>query len=131
MSCIIYKIAKYDAVYILGDVNSRIGDKIDFVSSIDHIKNRHVIDNTTNSYGEVFLDFLLESKMCVINGRICPENKLFTRVHTTCSSVVDYICIFHDNLDNCKYFNVHLMRSLLDKIGIFTDKIPEPFCIRN
>ncbi len=35
---IIYKIAEYDAVYILGDVNSRIGDKIDFVNSIDHIK---------------------------------------------------------------------------------------------
>ncbi len=34
---IIYKIAEYDAMYILGDVNSRIGHKIDFVSSIDHI----------------------------------------------------------------------------------------------
>ncbi len=122
---IIYKIAEYDTVYILGDVNSRIGDKIDFVSSINHIKNRHVTDTTTNSHGEVFLDFLLESKICVINGRICPENNNFTRVQTTGSSVVDYICTFHDNLDNCKYFNVHLMRSLLDKIGIFTDKIPD------
>ncbi len=35
---IIYKIAEYDAVYILGDVNSRIGDKINFVSTINHIK---------------------------------------------------------------------------------------------
>ncbi len=39
--------------------------------------------------------------------------------------MVDYICTYHDNLDNCKYFNVHLMRSLLDKIGTFTDKIPD------
>ncbi len=62
--------------------------------------------------------------MCVINGRICPENNNFTHVHTTVSSVVDYICTFHDNVDNYKYFNVHLMRSLLDKIGIFTDNIP-------
>ncbi len=122
---IIFKIAEYDAVYILGDVNSRIGNKIDFVSSIDHIQDRHVTDNSTNSHGEVFLDFLLESKMCLINGRICPENNNFTHVHTTGSSVVDYRCTFYDNLDNFKYFNVHVMRSLLDKIGIFTDKIPD------
>ncbi len=38
-------------------INSRIRDKIDFVSSIDHIKNRHVIDTTTNSHGEIFLDY--------------------------------------------------------------------------
>ncbi len=61
--------------------------------------------------------------MCVINARICPENNKFTRVHITGSSVVDYIFTFHYNLDNCKYFNVHLMRSY--KIGIFTDKIPD------
>ncbi len=95
---IIYKIDEYDAVYILGDVNSRIGDKIDFVSSIDHIQDRHVTDTITNSHGEVFLDFWLESKMCVTNGRICPENNNFTHVHTTGISVVNYICIFHDNL---------------------------------
>ncbi len=53
---IIYKIAKYDAVYILGDLNSRIGDKIDFVCSIDHIQDRYITDTTTNSHGEVFLD---------------------------------------------------------------------------
>ncbi len=40
---IIYKIAEYDAVYVLGVVNSRIGDKIDFVNSIDHIQDRHAL----------------------------------------------------------------------------------------
>ncbi len=48
--------------------------------------------------------------MCVINGRVCPENDNFTRVHTTGSSVVDYMCTFHDNIDNCKYFKVYLTR---------------------
>ncbi len=98
-------------MYILGDVNSRIGDKIDFVSSIVHIKNKHVTDTTTNLHGEVFLDLLLESKMCVINVMISPENNNFTCIHITGSSVVDYICTCHDNRDNCKYFNAHLMRS--------------------
>ncbi len=63
--------------------------------------------------------------MCVINGIISPENNTFTHIHATGSSVVAYICTFHDNLDNCKYIYVHLMRSLLDKIRIYTDKIPD------
>lgn len=122
---IIYRISHYDAVYIVGDVNSRLGDKTDFVENIDNIPARKVIDHTHNSHGEVFLDFLLESKMCVVNGRISPVNDNFTRVHTTGSSVVDYISTFHDNLKNCKSFNVHLMRPLLQKVGQNTDKIPD------
>ncbi len=61
----------------------------------------------------------------MINGRVCLEFDNFTRVHTTGSSVVDYICTFQNNVEKCKYFKVHLTRPLLNKIGIYTDKIPD------
>ncbi len=61
----------------------------------------------------------------MINGRVCPENDNFTCVHITGSSVVDYICTFHNNVENCKYFKVHLTRTLLDKIGVYNDKISD------
>ncbi len=46
--------------------------------------------------------------MCILNGRECPENDNFICVKTIGRSVVDYICTFHDNLNNCKFLNVHL-----------------------
>ncbi len=81
-----------------------------FIIKIGLVEVKKIIDFNINPHGEVFLDFLLESKMCVINGRVCPENDNFTCVHTTGSSVVDFICTLHDNVENCKYFKVHLTR---------------------
>ncbi len=121
----IYSLSDCDAVYIIGDINSRIGDKMDYVPSIDSIPIRKALDKSVNKHGDVFIDYLLESKMCIINGRICPQNDNYTRVHTTGSSVVDYACTFHDSLKNCTYFNVHLMRHLLTTLAIQTDKIPD------
>ncbi len=106
-------------------MNSRFGNIDDSAAYIDQISKRKIIDFNINRHGEVFLDFLLESKMCVIKGRVCPENDNFTHVHTTGSSVVDCICTFYDNVEHCKYFKVHLTRNLLDKIGVYTDKIPD------
>ena len=122
---LIYTLCKFDAVYLVGDVNSRVGTKLDFIPNIDNVSNRKVVDNTSNKHGEVLLDFLLESKMCIVNGRVCPENDNFTCIHTTGSSVVDYVCTFHDNLENCKHFKVHLSRPLLTSLNIMEQKIPD------
>ena len=63
--------------------------------------------------------------MCTLNGRLCPENDNFTCVRTNGSSVVDYICTFHDNLSNCIFFKVHLARQLLDSLNVFERVIPD------
>jgi hypothetical protein len=104
---LIYTTSDFDAVFVVGDVYSRIGLKYDFVQNIYDISPRVVKDNTSKKHGEVFIDFLLESKMCILNGRVYPENDNFTCVRTTGRSVVDYICTFHDNLENWKFFKVH------------------------
>ena len=39
---------------MIGDINSRIGDKIDYVPSIDSIPIRKTLDKTVNKHGDVF-----------------------------------------------------------------------------
>ncbi len=116
---LIYTISEFDAVFVVGDVNSTIGSKQDFVQNIDNISPRVVKDNTSNKHGDEFIDFLLESKMCILNGRVCPENDTFTCVRTLGRSVVDYICTFHDNLSKCKFSKVHITKQLLDSLNVF------------
>ncbi len=50
------------------------------MQNINNISLRVVKDNTSYKYGEEFIDFLLESKMCILNGTVCPENDYFTCV---------------------------------------------------
>ncbi len=63
--------------------------------------------------------------MYILNGRMCPEYDNSTCVRTLGRSVVDYICTFHDNLSNCKFFKVHLTRQLLDSLNVFERLIPD------
>ncbi len=67
----------------------------------------------------------METKMCILNGSVHPENDNFTCVRTISRSVVDCICTFHDNLSNCKLFMVHLTRPLLDSLNVFERVIPD------
>ncbi len=39
--------------------------------------------------------------------------------------MVEYICILHDNLRNCKFFKVHLIRQLLDSLNVLERVIPD------
>ncbi len=106
-------------------IHSRIGSKKDYVQNIDNIPLRKLIDHTSNKHGEEFIDLLLESKMCILNGRICPENDNFTCVRTNGPSVVDYICTFYNNLTDCTFFKVHLVRQFLDSLNVFERVIPD------
>ncbi len=96
----------------------------DYIQNIDNIPLRKVIDHTSYKHVEEFIDFLLERKMCILNGRICPENDNFTCIRTNGSSVVDCICTFH-NLIDCTFFKVHLVRQFWDSLNVFEGVIPD------
>ncbi len=36
------------------------------------------IDDVIHGHGEAMIDFLKDSKMCILNGRLSPENDNFT-----------------------------------------------------
>ncbi|CAC5362699.1 unnamed protein product [Mytilus coruscus] len=59
----IYTIPNGKLVYLCGDFNSRIGDMDDFITGIDNLTKRDVIDYTVNSYGKIFNDFLTNASL--------------------------------------------------------------------
>ena len=72
--------------FICGDLNGSIGNRDDFTRDADHLPERRIIDKEKNKHDEALIDFLLERKMCVLNGRISTEFDDYTSKGT---SVVD------------------------------------------
>ena len=102
----VYSVENTDHFIICGDLNSRIGNGADTVPYLDNTSERNVVDYSKNNNGESLLEFLIEAKFCVVNGRILPENNCFTNVSYKGKSVVDYFLVSHHALNFCKYFNI-------------------------
>ena len=111
----IYTLSEYDSIILCGDLNSRIGKTNDVISRLDNIPQRSPIDQTTNQHRHTFIEFLNDSKFCVLNGRLCSENDDYTSVLTRGKAVVDYICVPHDCYKNCSNFRVISPESLVHR----------------
>ena len=111
----IYTLSEYDSIILCGDLNSRIGKTNDVISGLDNIPQRSPIDQTTNQHGHTFIEFLNDSKFCVLNGRLCSENDDFTSVSTRGKAVVDYICVPHECYKNFSNFRVISPESLVHR----------------
>ena len=55
------------------------------------------VDFKTNYYGNVLLEFLINSNLCLLNGRNFTHND-FTSISAKGSSVVDYCIVSQDDL---------------------------------
>ena len=107
----------YAAVYLCGDLNCRISDKDDCISDIDGLVPRIALDAVMNNHGESLLDFLKDSKCCILNGRLCPSKDNFTSISSKGKAVVDYIITAHDCISTCNEFEVITALQLCDNIG--------------
>ena len=67
-----------DSVIICCDLNSRVGDLDDCINSIDDLPGRTCIDTIINQHGRSLVDFLHESRFCILNGRLDKENDGYT-----------------------------------------------------
>lgn len=103
--------------YICGDLNSRIGDHLDFMEGVDELPNREVVDFKCNSYGEHLCDFLLSSSCCILNGRNSTKND-FTSFNSVGQSVVDYCFLPIEAKDNFTDFQVHRPHDLINAAGM-------------
>ncbi len=54
--------------------------------------------SSISKYGEMLIDFLRDSKCCVIDGRVGHDD--FTLVYVKGKSVVDYITVPHESMNN-------------------------------
>ncbi|CAG2243365.1 unnamed protein product [Mytilus edulis] len=104
----IYSIPKGNSFYLCGDFNSRLGNYTDFIQGIDQLSERNITDFTTNSYGEIFSEFLSTVNCCVLNGRY-PIHDDYTYVSTKGLSVVDYCVVPYESL--CHYKNFKVIRA--------------------
>ncbi|VDI24173.1 Hypothetical predicted protein [Mytilus galloprovincialis] len=112
-------------VCISGDFNSRIGYNTDFIEGVDRIPSREVIDKTENHYGDLFVDFLVDSNFCVLNGRIGNENN-YTCVSKKGKSVVDYVVVPHESIPSVSDFKVNTISDMIDRYNMdVPDKTPD------
>lgn len=111
----LYTYSYADSIFICGDLNARIGNKCDHIMDIDDIPPRISIDEIVNGHGKSLLDFTRDSKFCILNGRLCPENDNYTFLSSRGKSVVDYIITPHECLNMCQKFEVYTCNEIIDK----------------
>lgn len=100
------------------DFNSRIGKTQDCNDCTDKLPPRTITDNTQNQHGNSLLEFLNDSRCCVLNGRHGDGSNEYTFHSTRGKSIVDYICVPHDVLKLCK--NVRITsRKNIEKFNLF------------
>ena len=117
LSSIIQSLDDYDFIFCGGGLNARIGAKLDFSVDIDTVTERRSMDCVTNKHGESFLEFLLDNKMCVLNGRVKGLND-FTCVRTQGRSLVDYCFTLHEQIQYIKRFYVKRVKEILNDMGL-------------
>ena len=88
------------------------------MTCIDDIPIRESIDPMKNNHGDSFIEFLMECKMCITNGRITPEHDGFTSISTRGKAVVDYIAISQENISNCLKCEVRNATSLIEELNL-------------
>lgn len=119
----VYQYQNIGSLYVCGDFNSRCGELDDFIVGVDHLPERDIIDFTTNRYGELFIDFLVNTNMCMLNGR-SKEGNDFTSISTNGASVVDYCFTSHGNLCNIKDFSVILTSDMISAVDNIANIAP-------
>lgn len=111
---LVYTYAEADALFVLGDLNARVGDLDDTINDLDNIPPRKPIDSVKNNHGSVLIEFLTEAKLCMLNGRTNGTDN-YTCVSTKGVSVVDYILVPHENYTSCTQFNVDLCSNIIEE----------------
>jgi hypothetical protein len=106
------------AVYIIGDFNSRVGSKSDFIvhdkintviDDLDYEPDctpvRASIDKIHNSHGIKLLDLCKSSNIRILNGRIGDSNK-YTYLSNNGTSVIDYVLCSEHNFSFISDFSI-------------------------
>ena len=128
---LMYDICEFQSdslITIFGDLNARVGDQEDFIAGVDTIPQRHVVDYNKNQYCDVFIDFLISTNMCILNGRNFKTNN-FTSVSSKGSAVVDYVLVPYECLNRYSDFEVifatDLLKQSVDIRNMENMKIPD------
>ena len=116
---LVYMYSEVDSFIILGDLNSRIGNLKDYMEECDSLPARAInIDNTVNNHGRELIEFLCDSKTCILNGRLnVPDSNNFTFSSTRGNSVVDYIICTHDSLNLFDKLKIEYCSDIVERLS--------------
>ena len=121
----VYQYQHIGKTYICGDFNSRCGEASDYIEGVDDVTERNVLDNISNHYGDLLLNFLIDCNFCMLNGRTEGSNN-FTHVSHRGRSVVDYVLVPHEQMIDVKSMNVCLMSEIIETFSLNgCEKIPD------
>ena len=121
--CQTHQYCKDAMFFICGDFNARCSNFKDYIEGVDDIPDRHVIDFTSNKYGEIFCDFMINANCCMLNGRN-SENNEYTCIRPQGMSVVDYCLVPYEDFDKYSDFKIQKITNLLTETKIIQSLEP-------
>ena len=95
----IYILHDCEDVFVAGDFNGRTGNYPDFIEDIDELPGRQNVDIVKNKHGSALLEFAIDTRYAILNGRITPDRNNFTSVSINGTSVVDYVLTKYEKVD--------------------------------
>ena len=115
-------------VYLVGDWNSRVGRKSDFIAydqynnltddedyTPDCYMQRATMDSACNNFGVKLLDLCKSSGVRIVNGRLYNDIEgSFTFVNSQYSSVIDYLVTKPDCFNCLSDFSVGPFNEYID-----------------
>ncbi|XP_060556851.1 uncharacterized protein LOC132717406 [Ruditapes philippinarum] len=110
---LIYTYENCDFMFIGADFNARIGSLSDVLEDCDSIPPRVVLDKKVNQHGHSLIEFLNDTKFCVLNNRFSHDN--YTSISVKGRAVVDYMCVPQDIFVHCKSFTVLTINEIVEK----------------
>ena len=114
----LYLLSHIDHVFICGDVNARVGNCADYIVDVDNVIQRKAIDLDKNKHGETLIEFLIESKMVILNGRVTPNLDNYTSVSSKGVAVVDYLLATQNSIDICSKCEVRLISDVIEQYDL-------------
>ena len=107
-------------VYLIGDLNSRIGKKQDYVindssrvdiennvTCIDQPQRRLSADVISNRFGDCLFDLCKAVNICLVNGLLFENTDKKTCFTANGESFVDYVVTSHQNFHSFSDLKVH------------------------
>lgn len=127
-------------ILIIGDMNARVGNQLDYVpadkyNATDDMRDitppdRHSMDHAINTYGRSLLNLCRHNDLLLLNGRTLGDIPGACTCHkNNGSSLVDHCMTSLDHLEDILYFTVevpsHYSDHCLIKTRIKINKIPD------
>ena len=116
-------------IVLMGDLNARVASKLDYITNDDtaglsgrdayipdiQLTDRVSTDTIVNKYGRRLLETCKENKIRFLNGRVLGDlTGSFTCHQRNGSSVVDYILVNENMIQNVSMFKVHDVSPISD-----------------